>query len=197
MLVLHALQPRSLLGSLQEGLGLFGEREEPLRVSATDRVGVARGGEALAGELPDRLQHPVALVREAKEALLDERLQRVEIGCCDLLRRVERAATREDRERSEETLLLLRQEVVAPRDGRPERLLSGVGVSAASQQVESLGETLDDLTRGEGLRAGGGELNREWEVVEARAELRDLVRGFEPRSLAEERDGLGGGERRD
>ena len=37
---------------------------------------------------------------------------------------------------------------------------------------------------------------REREVVEARAELGDLVARLEPRALAEERDGLGLGERR-
>ena len=57
MLVLHALQPRSLLGSSQERLGLLGEREEPLRVLATDRVGVVRGREALAANSPI-VQHP-------------------------------------------------------------------------------------------------------------------------------------------
>ena len=129
----------------------------------------------LGGVLPDRLQHPEALVGEAEEALLDERLQRVEIGSCDLLRRVQRAAAREDRERSEETLLFLRQEVVAPSDRRPERLLSRLGVPAAFQQVESLGEALQDLCGRECLRAGGGKLYREREIVEPRAELGDLV----------------------
>ena len=67
------------------------------------------------------------------------------------------------------------REVVAPRDRRPERLLSRLGVPTASQQVESLGEALEDLCGRECLRAGGGELDREREVVEARAELGDLV----------------------
>ena len=94
--------------------------------------------EPLRRVLPDRLQHPVALVREAQQALLDERLQRVEVGVRDLLGRVERAAPDEDGERSEDALLLFGEEVVAPGDRRPERLLPRLGVSAASQQVEAM-----------------------------------------------------------
>ena len=67
------------------------------------------------------------------------------------------------------------REVVAPRDRRPERLLPRIGVAAALQQVEALGEPLQDLRGRECPRAGGGELDREREVVEARAELGDLV----------------------
>ena len=62
--------------------------------------------EPLASELPDRLEHPVALVGKAQEALLDERLQGVEVGVRNLLRRLERAAAGEDAEAGEELLLL-------------------------------------------------------------------------------------------
>ena len=55
--------------------------------------------------LADRLEHPVALVREAKQALLDERLQGVDVGITYLLCGLERAAAGEDGEAGEELLL--------------------------------------------------------------------------------------------
>ena len=85
------------------------------------------------------------------------------------------AATGEDGQRAEDSLLLCGQQVIAPGDGRAQSLLAGVGVSAASQQVEAVGEAVKDLCWRERLRAGGGELDRERKVVEPGAELGDLV----------------------
>jgi len=59
-----------------------------------------------------------------------------------------------------------------------------------------LGEPFQDLPRRERSRTGGGELDREREVIETIAKLNDLSRSFEPGALAEERDRLGGCERR-
>ncbi len=151
----------------------------------------------LPRELPNRLQHPVALLGKADEALLDERLQGVELGVADHFGCLERAAPGEDREAGEELLLCGGEQVVAPLDGCAQGLLAGIGVAAALEQVEAGGEALQDLGRGERLRAGGGELDGEREVVQARAELGDLVGGLELGARAEEGDGLGGGERGD
>ena len=75
-------------------------------------------------------------MREAKEALLDERLQRVEVGVCHLLGGFECAAASEDGEAGEELLLLAGEELVAPLDRGSQRLLAGIGVAAALEQVE-------------------------------------------------------------
>ena len=69
------------------------------RRRASSSVARAR---AARGVLVDRLEHPVALAVEDDEALVDERLQRVEVGAAHLLGRLERAAAGEDRERGEE-----------------------------------------------------------------------------------------------
>jgi hypothetical protein len=98
--------------------------------------GVARD-KFLTRVLSDCREHPVALAREAQEALLDERLQGVEVGVSDFLRRVQRAATGKDGEGPKEALLRLGEEVVAPLDGRPKRLLARIGVAATFQQVEA------------------------------------------------------------
>src|SRR5262249_6461885 len=145
------------------------ERESKvvLEVSAGDGAGGSCRFEKAPRVLSDRLEHPVALVREAQQALLDERLERVDGGVDDLFCSKQRAATGEDGKRLEDTLLLVGKEVVAPGDRRPKRLLTSVGVPSASQQVEALREALDDLRGRERLRTGGSELDGEWEVVEA------------------------------
>ena len=148
------------------------------------------------GELPDRVEHPVAPAGEVEQALLDERLQGVEIGAADLLGSLQRGAPREDCEGAEERLLLVGEQVVRPLHRRPQRLLARVGVATAPEQVEPLREPAQDLTRGKSLRAGGGELDGQRERVEARAQLADLLGRLELRPLAEERHGVGLGERR-
>src|SRR6185436_9928242 len=51
--------------------------------------------EASPGVLADRLEHRVAVAGEAQEALLDERLQRVELGLAHLLGGLQRRAAHE------------------------------------------------------------------------------------------------------
>ena len=75
-------------------------------------------------------------------------------------------------------------------------MLARVGVAAALEEVESLAEPVEDLRGREDARAGGGELERERQVVEAPAELGDRLVRLEARALAEELDSLRLGERR-
>jgi hypothetical protein len=75
-------------------------------------------------------------------------------------------------------------------------LLARVGVAAALEQVESLPSRLEDLRRSEDARAGGGQLERERQLVEPAAELGDRLVRLEARALAEELDRLRLGERR-
>ena len=107
--------------------------------------------QALLRVLLDRLQHPEALVRVADEALVDERLQRVEVGVRHLLCRLERATAAEDGQAGEELLLGSVEQLVRPLDRRPERLLARLGVPAALEQVEPLREPLEDLGGGRTL----------------------------------------------
>ena len=77
------------------------------------------------------LEHPVALIGEAQQALLHERLQSVDVRAAHLLCGLERAAAGEDGETAEEALLVLDQKLMRPLDRGSERLLAGVGVAAA------------------------------------------------------------------
>jgi hypothetical protein len=51
-----------------------------------------------------------------EEVLVDERLENVEFGACNLLRRRERETANEDRETGEQPPLLLIEEVKRPLD---------------------------------------------------------------------------------
>src|SRR5581483_9304481 len=82
------------------------ECEEEGGLILADVLGLTRLLELLRRIVADRLQHPEATVRMADEALLDQRLQRVEIGSGNLLRGLERTAAGKDGQPREELLLL-------------------------------------------------------------------------------------------
>ena len=72
--------------------GAVGERDQAFGLSATERVLLARRVESLERELPDRLEHPEALLAvrvgaAAEQALVEQRRQRVEVGVADAARR--------------------------------------------------------------------------------------------------------------
>ena len=63
--------------------------------------------ELLSGERANRLEHPVTLVGEVQQALLDEGLHRVEVGAHHFRRSDKRAATAADGQCAKEPLLLV------------------------------------------------------------------------------------------
>ena len=81
----------------------------------------------------------------ADEALLDQRLEGRRGRPGDLFGGFERAAPREDREPREEPPLLGGEQVVRPLDRRPQRPLARFRVAAALEEIEPLGEALEDL----------------------------------------------------
>ena len=169
--------------------------------ASTQGVLLAGCVEPLERELPDRLEHPEALLAvrigaAADEALVEQRRQRVEVGAADLLRVLERGAAAEHREPGEERLLVLAEQVVAPRDRGAQRGMALVGVTAALEEVEPLPDPLEQLLRAEQLDPRGGELDREREAVEAADQLVDGGRVTDVgadrlRALEEQRDGVG------
>ena len=116
-----------------------------------------------------------------EQALVDQRLECVDLGFADLLGRLDRATAAEDRQAFEQDLLLFVEEVVAPFDRRPQRLLAGIDAAAGLEQVEPLGETAEQLLGGEHGDAAGRKLQGERKVVESRAQLLDDRAGLEPR----------------
>ena len=116
--------------------------------------------------------------RAAQEALVEQRLQGVRVGLGDLLGSLVGATSREDREPTEEAFLVAREQVIRPLDRRAQCLLPGIGVAGALEQIETLGELVQQLLGAEERRTRSGELERERKLVEAQAELTDrLARG--------------------
>ena len=177
-LLLDAGEPGCGVAAPQPGLCLACEPLVEGAVTLDDRLD-APLVELVAPVLADRLEHPVAVAVAADEALVDEGGERVELGLADLLDRLERGAAGEDREPGEELALVVAEQVVRPGDRRPERLLARVGVAAALEQVEAVPEPLEDLLGREDGGTRRGELERERQVVEPVAELRDGVARLE------------------
>jgi hypothetical protein len=69
---------------------------------------VLRIRQFLGGELADCLEHPVAAVAVADEALVDERGERFEIAVTDFLGGLQRETAREDPKPREEALFARR-----------------------------------------------------------------------------------------
>ena len=123
------------------------------------------------------LEHPEPAVRVARhEALVGERLEAVErVGAAHGFGGVEREAAREHAEAREERLRVGVQQVVAPADRRPQRLLALRRVArAGAEEVEPAAQAVEDLRRRQDLDARRGELDRQWQAVELRADPLDL-----------------------
>src|SRR5204862_1505532 len=106
--------------AVQLGLRQLPELEEVGAVPMPETRGAAGFLESLERELADRLQHPETAVRGADEALVDQRLEDVEVGLANRFGCFERAAAAEDGEPGEQPLLVLGKQVVAPFDRGPQ-----------------------------------------------------------------------------
>ena len=122
----------TLIATLVQGSAeRFGDVEHVESMPPAQFSLLAARGQALPGVLADRLQHPEALARVPEEALVDQRLEGVQIGLGDLLCGLQRAAAGEDGQSGEQPLLVLLQQLVAPLDRRAQRPLAGLRVTAA------------------------------------------------------------------
>ena len=83
-----------------------------------------------------------------------------------------------------------------PLDRRAKRVLARFRIAAAFQEIEALGEPVQDLRRSEHSGASRGELDGEREVVEAATELGHRLVRIKPAPLTEKRYSLRLGEGR-
>ena len=155
----------------------LGRARRRRRAAAAAATSTSRGLELLRGVLADRLEHPVAPVREAEQALLDERLQGVEVGVADLPRPPPACSRPRRRERRRKSCLLL-----ARRAGRTTTRSSPAASAGAgrrrgrprsrSRRCESRSRIcagVSAFVRAAASSTASGQL------VEAAAELGDLV----------------------
>ena len=160
---------RGLAARPQRAARALGQREV-VRVVALAR----RLGGALGGVLVDRLEQVQAAARDGREALVDERVERREIGVGDRLGRGEVAATGGRAERGERLLLGRGEQFVAPVERRPQRALTGGQVAGAgAEQGERVVEPRRQAVRVEQPEPADGELDRQRQPAEAAADVAD------------------------
>ena len=187
------------------------ERREVLGVARPQRFRLAADGELLERILPDDLEHQharLALARRPEQAVRDERLelaqQDVLVDAADRGHGLDRRAAREDGETGEQSLLVLVEEAEAPVDGRAHRLLTRRRVPAAGdEQLDPRRQPLEQGGRAQQRRPCCGKLDREREILELGAELRNDGRVLRPeghadraRPALEQRCGVGARQRR-
>lgn len=166
-----------------------GELDHVVAVQPPELGFLAGGFELLRGVLADRLQHAVSrLARDLgvgqDQRLVDQVAEHPQdvlgpqsAARADLLGHVERPPAGEDRQPPQQDPLGLVEQLVAPVDRRPERLLPGRGRSVAHrQQPEPVLDPGVDLLHGQHPAQGGGELDGERHPVERRAEPGDVRR---------------------
>ena len=90
LLPIQPFPPAAQLLVPQPRFRLLGDRQEILRVAASQLHSLVRCGEPLGRVLANRLEHPEPFLGAPNEALVDEGLERVEVGVDDLFGRFQR-----------------------------------------------------------------------------------------------------------
>ena len=165
-----AKQDRPTIASLRSVV-LDEDVVEPLHLARLlqleARVLAHRLVQAVAGDAERVLSHDQRLVDQR-----GQQVQRLRTGPPvdreDSLDVVDREPAGEDAQAAQEPLLRRRQQVVAPVDGRPQRLLPGqCGAASSRQEGEPVRQPIEDLLDGEHAHPHGGKLDREREAVES------------------------------
>ena len=163
---------------------------EPRGVALSDRAILVRGSKALAGELADRLEHREArlsgIVGALDQRAIHQPLEDVDVRLPDRFCCLERPAAGEDAQAPEEGLLRLGQELVAPLHRGAQRSLSWIRVAAAREEVQALGESLQDLLDRQDRQPRRGKVQRQGQPVEALRQPRERRRWTDRHA---ERDG--------
>src|SRR5207248_8212048 len=131
----QAVEPRFALAAEEIRLSLLGECQEGLQVPGFDRGHLPGRIQPLRGKLTDRLQHQEArfleLGKASNQALVSQLVEPVHDIAADVLRRtanrldlLDAGAASEDREAFEEPSRARLEQVIAPLDRPPERLLA-------------------------------------------------------------------------
>ena len=184
-------QPGDLVLATERRRAALGEREVVRGMTVSGVVRRLGRGQALPPEQRERLEEvepglAVDLVGD-HQGLVDEVGQQVgDVLGLDLvagahgLGRLQRATAGEDGEQLEHPPLVVEQQVVAPLHHGAEGLLPGQRrAGAAGQEPEAIVEAVRELLHGDHAHAGGRQLDRQREPVEARADVLDDGAGIE------------------
>src|SRR5262249_18843485 len=165
-----------LTSPVQLRLGALSQAEEIVRVPLAQITVLSRLGKQSHRVLMDRLEHPepILLAYEHK-ALVYERLEGVDVGLTDSLRRLDRPGPVEDRKPSEKLPLALVEQVITPRDRGSQCLLAWIDTSRSGEQVQPLRQPLQQLRGREHAHPCCCQLEREWQIVQALTEFRHRV----------------------
>ena len=178
-------QPCRLVGARELGLGPVHQVGEEVEMATPVLDDLAGVDQLLLGVLADALEQAVAggavLLLDDHEAAGHEMVQEVEdvegidaVAGRHRLCRLERPPAAEDGQPPQKHALVLGQQLVAPVDGGPQRLLAGHGRAvAAGEEAELVAETVEDLAGGEHVHARGGQLDGQRDAVEAPADVLD------------------------
>ncbi|MFD0477099.1 hypothetical protein ACFQ0B_59505 [Nonomuraea thailandensis] len=181
-----AVVPGDLLGAQPGGVAAAGQLQVEVAVPATQPVLLAERAQPDGAVLADGVEHPVALAaaggRPDQDRLVDQPGQQVgdggggqQVVGADLGHgRVVEAAGEHRRARPQQPLLR-RAELVAPADGRAQRLVPGrvgvvhLGVGVA-EQLEPVVEPLAQLGGGQLAQPGRGQLDGQRQPFQAAAQ---------------------------
>ena len=182
-------EPRRLVGSLQAAPGRLGEARVVLGVTAAMLLDVTGVVETLERILTKGLEEPVTrggvgAVVEDDHRLRGQIVERVAhipggepVVARDRGRGVGVEAPGEDPEAVEDRAFAFVEQRIGPLDGCPQRLLTlDAAAPAAGEEPEPLVEQPRDLGRTHAGNPRGGELDREWDRVEASTDFHDLLR---------------------
>ena len=172
-------QPGPLAPGEQVWLGALRQSQVVAAMAPVNLGSVLVAGQPFAGVLAHRLEHEQTVVWGGPEAaqeqlLVDQALQRVDIGAGDRLGGVGRGPAGEHREPAEGLAFGRVQEAVAPVDRCAQRLLTrGRIARAAAEHIQRARESAVQLFDPEQPGAGRRQLDGERQSVEPLANLRD------------------------
>jgi hypothetical protein len=176
-----AREPRPLVRARECRPRRLGEAEVEIEMAIAHRIGLARRGQQLQRVLANGLQQPVAFRRHIveHERLLHEVREQLEhipgthlVPRADRFGRFDGPAAGEHREPAQERALGRAEQLVAPVDRGAQRPLARQrGDVAVGEHAQRLAELGGDPLGPERLDARGGELDRQWNAVEPRADL--------------------------
>jgi hypothetical protein len=185
-LAVQGLQPLPLAGAVEVRFRAFGQCGVDVHVPPLDKVELAGLPQPVQAVGADRVEQPIAgtarsLARDDKgpiyqagQHVQEVRAVRRVVRPGDLLRSRQGAPLRAHGEAAQHAPFRRRQQLPAPVDRRPERLLPvGPAAPAGGQDGEPIVQPVSQLRHAEGADTGRGQLQGERDPVQAAADFGD------------------------